>query len=126
MIFTQEEEMLGELGVLGMVVPERWGGAELDYVSLALAIEAVAVGAGATSSIVSVQNSLACGITMNYGNDAQKDKYLKRLASGEWLGCFCLTEPHVGSDASAIRTTAVRDGDAWVLNGVKQFITRSE
>ncbi|MHA7600403.1 acyl-CoA dehydrogenase family protein [Alicycliphilus sp. T452] len=114
---------LGELGVLGMVVPERWGGAELDYVSLALAIEEVAVGDGATSSIVSVQNSLACGITMNYGSDAQKDKYLTRLASGEWLGCFCLTEPHVGSDASAIRTTAVRDGDAWVLNGVKQFIT---
>src|SRR5574338_1634607 len=114
---------LGELGVLGMVVPERWSGAGLDYVSLALAIEEIAVGDGATSSIVSVQNSLACGITMNYGNDAQKDKYLKRLASGEWLGCFCLTEPHVGSDASAIRTTAVRDGDAWVLNGVKQFIT---
>lgn len=114
---------LGELGVLGMVVPERWGGAELDYVSLALAIEEVAVGDGATSSIVSVQNSLACGITMNYGSDAQKDQYLTRLASGEWLGCFCLTEPHVGSDASAIRTTAVRDGDAWVLNGVKQFIT---
>ncbi|MBS0499928.1 MAG: acyl-CoA dehydrogenase family protein [Burkholderiaceae bacterium] len=114
---------LGELGVLGMVVPERWGGAELDYVSLALAIEEVAVGDGATSSIVSVQNSLACGITMNYGSDTQKDKYLTRLASGEWLGCFCLTEPHVGSDASAIRTTAVREGDAWVLNGVKQFIT---
>jgi len=89
---------LGELGVLGMVVPERWGGAELDYVSLALAIEEVAVGDGATSSIVSVQNSLACGITMNYGSDTQKDKYLTRLASGEWLGCFCLTEPHVGSD----------------------------
>src|SRR5574338_513479 len=114
---------LKELSVLGMVVPERWSGAGLDYVSLALAIEEIAVGDGATSSIVSVQNSLACGITMNYGNDAQKDKYLTRLASGEWLGCFCLTEPHVGSDASAIRTTAVRDGDSWVLNGVKQFIT---
>ncbi len=114
---------LGELGVLGMVVPERWNGAGLDYVSLALAIEEIAAGDGATSSIVSVQNSLACGITMNYGSEAQKDKYLKRLASGEWLGCFCLTEPHVGSDASAIRTTATRDGDVWVLSGVKQFIT---
>ena len=114
---------LGELGVLGMVVPARWGGAELDYVSLALAIEEVAVGDGATSSIVSVQNSLACGITMNYGSDTQKDKYLTRLASGEWLGCFCLTEPHVGSQADGLKTTAVRDGDHYLLNGVKQFIT---
>lgn len=114
---------LADLGALGMVVPEQWGGAGLDYVSLALAIEEIAAGDGATSSIVSVQNSLACGITLNYGSEAQKDRYLKRLASGEWLGCFCLTEPHVGSDASAIRTTAVRDGDGWVLNGVKQFIT---
>ncbi|HJV25197.1 MAG TPA: acyl-CoA dehydrogenase [Aromatoleum sp.] len=114
---------LADLGALGMVVPEQWGGAGLDYVSLALAIEEIAAGDGATSSIVSVQNSLACGITLNYGSEVQKDRYLKRLASGTWLGCFCLTEPHVGSDASAIRTTAVRDGDEWVINGVKQFIT---
>ena len=114
---------LGALGALGMVVPEEWNGAGLDYVSLALAIEEIAAGDGATSSIVSVQNSLACGITVNYGSPAQKEQYLKRLASGEWLGCFCLTEPHVGSDASAIRTSAVREGDEWVLNGVKQFIT---
>ncbi|MFI4941102.1 MAG: acyl-CoA dehydrogenase family protein, partial [Burkholderiales bacterium] len=114
---------LGAMGVLGMVVPEEWGGANLDYVSLVLAIEEIAAGDGATSTIVSVQNSLACGITMNYGSDAQKRQYLTRLASGEWLGCFCLTEPHTGSDASALRTTAMRDGDSWVLNGVKQFIT---
>lgn len=114
---------LGALGVLGMVVPEAWNGAGLDYVSMVLAIEEIAAGDGATSSIVSVQNSLACGITLNYGNEAQKEKYLKRLATGEWLGCFCLTEPHVGSDASAITTSAVRDGDCWVLNGAKQFIT---
>jgi butyryl-CoA dehydrogenase len=114
---------LGELGVLGMVVPEEWDGAGLDYVSLVLAIEEIAAGDGSTSTIISVQNSLACGITMNYGNDVQKEKYLKRLASGEWLGCFCLTEPHTGSDASALRTMAVREGDEWVLNGVKQFIT---
>ncbi|MFO1351517.1 MAG: acyl-CoA dehydrogenase family protein [Gammaproteobacteria bacterium] len=114
---------LGKLGALGMVVPERWGGAGLDYVSLALAIEEIAAGDGATSTIVSVQNSLACAIVLNYGDAAQKEKYLKRLASGEWLGCFCLTEPHTGSDAAAIRTTAARDGDGWVLNGVKQFIT---
>jgi alkylation response protein AidB-like acyl-CoA dehydrogenase len=114
---------LGELGVLGTVVPEEWGGAGLDYMSLVLALEEIAAGDGATSTIVSVQNSLPCGIINRYGSDAQKDKYLRKLASGEYLGCFCLTEPHVGSDASAIRTTAVRDGDAWVLNGVKQFIT---
>lgn len=114
---------LAELGALGIVVPERWNGAGLDYVSLALAVEEIAAGDGATSTIVCVQNSLACGIPNTYGTDFQKEKYLKRLASGEWLGCFCLTEPQVGSDASAIRTTAVRDGDGWVLNGVKQFIT---
>ena len=114
---------LAELGVLGMVVPEEWNGAGLDYLSLVLAIEEIAAADGATSTIVSVKNSLACGITNKYGNAAQKEKYLKKLASGEYLGCFCLTEPHVGSDASAIRTTAVKDGDHWVLNGVKQFIT---
>jgi len=114
---------LAELGVLGMVVPEEWNGAGLDYLSLVLAIEEIAAADGATSTIVSVQNSLACGIPNKYGTDAQKEQYLKKLATGEYLGCFCLTEPHVGSDASAIRTTATRDGDHWVLNGVKQFIT---
>ena len=114
---------LAELGVMGMVVPERWGGAGLDYLSMVLAIEEIAAGHGATSTIVCVQNSLACGITLNYGSDAQKARYLTRLASGEWLGCFCLTEPHTGSDAAALRTTARRDGDHWVLNGAKQFIT---
>ena len=114
---------LAELGVMGMVVPERWGGAGLDYLSMVLAIEEIAAGHGATSTIVCVQNSLACGITLNYGSDAQKERYLTRLARGEWLGCFCLTEPHTGSDAAALRTTARRDGDHWVLNGAKQFIT---
>jgi butyryl-CoA dehydrogenase len=106
-----------------MVVPEQWGGAGLDYVSLALALEEIAAGDGATSTIISVQNSVVCGPINAFGTDTQKEKYLKKLASGEWLGCFCLTEPHVGSDAAAIRTKAVRDGDQWVLNGVKQFIT---
>lgn len=114
---------LAELGALGMVVPEEWGGAGMDYMSLVLALEEIAAGDGATSTIVSVQNSLACGIPARYGSDAQKARWLKPLARGEMLGCFCLTEPHVGSDASALRTTAVRDGDEWVLNGVKQFIT---
>jgi alkylation response protein AidB-like acyl-CoA dehydrogenase len=122
--FPREElRALGELGVCGMVVPEQWGGAGLDYVSLALALEEIAAGDGAVSTIVSVQNSVVCGPINAFGTDAQKEKYLKKLAIGEWLGCFCLTEPHVGSDAAAIRTRAVRDGDQWVLNGVKQFIT---
>ena len=114
---------LAELGALGMVVPEEWGGAGMDYMSLVLTLEEIAAGDGATSTIVSVQNSLPCGILNRFGNDAQKEAWLKPLARGEKLGCFCHTEPHVGSDASAIRTTAVRDGNEWVLNGVKQFIT---
>ena len=114
---------LAALGALGMVVPEEWDGAGMDYMSLVLTLEEIAAGDGATSTIVSVQNSLPCGILNRFGNDAQKEAWLKPLARGEKLGCFCLTEPHVGSDASAIRTTAVRDGNEWVLNGVKQFIT---
>lgn len=114
---------LAGLGAFGMAVPERWGGAGLDYLSLAIALEEIAAGDGATSTIISVNNSVVCGPILVYGNDWQKETFLKPLASGARLGCFCLTEPHVGSDASAIRTTATRDGDAWVLNGVKQFIT---
>ena len=114
---------LAELGALGMVVPEEWGGAGMDYMSLVLTLEEIAAGDGATSTIVSVQNSLPCGILNRFGSDAQTEAWLKPLARGEKLGCFCLTEPHVGSDASAIRTSAVRDGNEWVLNGVKQFIT---
>ena len=82
---------LGELGALGMVVPEQWGGAGLDYLSLVLTLEEIAAGDGATSTIVSVQNSLACGIPNRYGSDAQKDRWLKPMARGEMLGCFCLT-----------------------------------
>ncbi|NJD26614.1 MAG: acyl-CoA dehydrogenase [Betaproteobacteria bacterium] len=114
---------LGELGALGMVVPEQWDGAGMDYMSLVLTLEEIAAGDGATSTIVSVQNSLACGITQKYGSDAQKEAWLKPLARGEKLGCFCLTEPHTGSDASAITTRADRDGDSFVLNGVKHYIT---
>ncbi len=114
---------LAELGAMGMVVPEEWGGAGMDYMSLVLALEEIAVGDGATSTIVSVQNSLPCGILNRFGSEEQKNAWLRPLAAGEKLGCFCLTEPHVGSDASAIRTSAVRDGNEWVLNGVKQFIT---
>lgn len=114
---------LGELGLFGMTVPEQWGGAGADYVSLALALEEIAAGDGACSTVVSVQNSVVCGPILGFGNDHQKARFLTPLASGEALGCFCLTEPHVGSDAGAIRTRAVPANDSYVLNGVKQFIT---
>jgi alkylation response protein AidB-like acyl-CoA dehydrogenase len=114
---------LGALGALGIVVPEDWGGAGLDYVSLAVALEEIAAGDGATSTIVSVQNSVVCGPLNAFGTDAQKERYLKALARGERFGCFCLTEPQVGSDAGAIATRAEQQGEHWVLNGVKQFIT---
>ncbi len=122
--FPREElRELGALGALGMVVPERWRGAGADYVSLAVALEEIAAGDGATSTIVSVQNSVVCGPILAYGSDEQRDRLLPPLASGEQLGCFCLTEPQVGSDAGAITTRAERRGDSYVLNGVKQFIT---
>jgi alkylation response protein AidB-like acyl-CoA dehydrogenase len=114
---------LAGLGACGMVVAEEYGGAGLDYVSLAVALEEIAAGDGATSTILSVQNSVVCGPISAFGSEAQKEKYLRPLATGAKIGCFCLTEPHVGSDAAAITTRAERDGEAYVLNGVKQFIT---
>jgi len=117
---------LGGLGALGMTVPERFDGAGMDYMSLALALEEIAAGDGATSTIVSVQNSVVCGPILVFGDDRQKDYFLRPLARGEWLGCFCLTEPQAGSDASAIATRAEKRGDRYVLNGVKQFITTGQ
>lgn len=117
---------LGELGLYGMVVSEDWGGSNVGYVSLALAIEEIAAGDGATSTILSVQNSVVCGPILNYGSDYLKETYLKPLASGQMLGCFCLTEPQAGSDASALKTRAVREGDEYVINGSKQFITSGQ
>jgi alkylation response protein AidB-like acyl-CoA dehydrogenase len=114
---------LAGLGACGVVIPEAYGGAGLDYVSLAVILEEIAAGDGATSTILSVQNSVVCGPIFAFGNDDQKAKYLKPLASGAKIGCFCLTEPHAGSDAGAITTRAERVGEDFVLNGVKQFIT---
>jgi alkylation response protein AidB-like acyl-CoA dehydrogenase len=114
---------LAALGCYGVAVPEQWGGAGLDYRSLALVLEEIAAGDGATSTIVSVNNCPVCSILIAWAGDAQKARWLRPLAAGEMLGAFCLTEPQVGSEASGLRTTAVRDGDEWVLNGVKQFIT---
>ena len=114
---------LAALGAYGICVPEEYGGANLDYVTLALVLEEIAAGDGGTSTAISVTNCPVNAILMRYGNAAQKTKWLTRLAQGELLGVFCLTEPHVGSDASALRTTAAREGDGYVINGVKQFIT---
>jgi len=114
---------LAALGCYGVAVPEQWGGAGLDYRSLALVLEEIAAGDGATSTIVSVNNCPVCSILIAWADDAQKARWLRPLAAGEMLGAFCLTEPQVGSEASGLRTTAVRNGDEWVLNGVKQFIT---
>ena len=120
---VQELKALAELGTLGMTVPEEWGGTGLNATALVIALEEIAAADGAISTIVSVHNSLPCGILLKYGTVAQKQKFLTKLASGEWLGCFCLTEPEAGSDASALRCRAVRDGDEWVITGTKQFIT---
>ena len=114
---------LAELGAYGICVPEQYGGANLDYLTLALVLEEIAAGDGGTSTAISVTNCPVNAILMAYGNEAQKKQWLTPLAQGEMLGAFALTEPHVGSDASALRTTATRDGHAYVLNGVKQFIT---
>lgn len=114
---------LAALGAYGICVPEEFGGANLDYVTLALVLEEIAAGDGGTSTAISVTNCPVNAILMRYGNPAQKKQWLTRLAQGDLLGAFCLTEPHVGSDASLLKTTAVKDGDAYVLNGVKQFIT---
>lgn len=116
-------QQLAQLGAFGVAVPEALGGAGLDYLALAMVIEEIAAGDGGTSTIISVNNCPVCSIGMAYANDAQKEQWLKPLASGQMLGAFALTEPHAGSDASALRTTARRDGDHYVLNGVKQFIT---
>jgi alkylation response protein AidB-like acyl-CoA dehydrogenase len=121
--FPREElRALAAMGLMGVAIPEDWGGAGMDHTSLAIAIEEIASGDGATSTIVQV-NNLAAGILLGYGSEAQKREFLVPLARGQMLGAFALTEPHVGSDASAITTRAERAGGGWVLNGVKQFIT---
>ena len=110
--FPREElTEMGQLGFLGMLVPEEYGGIESDVVSYANVLEEIAAGDGACSTIVSVHSSVGCVPIVRFGTETQKQKYLPRLASGEWIGGFALTEPQAGSDASNLRTTAVRDGD---------------
>ena len=114
---------LAQLGAYGICVPEEFGGANLDYLTLALVLEEIAAGDGGTSTAISVTNCPVNAILMRYGNLEQKKKWLTPLALGAMLGAFCLTEPHVGSDASNLATTAKKIGDSYIINGVKQFIT---
>ena len=114
---------LAALGCYGVAVPTVYDGAGLDYLALSIIIEEIAAGDGATSTVVSVNNCPVCSILMAFGNEDQKQRFLKPLARGDMLGAFCLTEPHVGSEAGGLKTTAVRDGADYLVNGVKQFIT---
>jgi len=114
---------MAELGFMGMLVPEEWDGAAVGQVAYTLALEEIAAGDGACSTVMSVHNSVGCMPILKFGTEAQKERFLRPLARGEWIGAFALTEPHAGSDASSLRTRARRDGDHYVLNGTKQFIT---
>ncbi len=117
---------MGALGLLGMLVPEDWDGAMSDTVAYAAALEEIAAGNGAISTIMSVHNSVGCVPILRFGTPAQKEEFLRPMARGEALGAFALTEPHAGSDASALRTRAVRTDSGWRLDGVKQFITSGQ
>ncbi len=117
-------DRMGELGLMGMCVPEEFGGAGADYLSYALALEEIAAGDGALSTVMSVNNAPVCAALLRYGSKAQQERFLVPCAKGEIIGAFCLTEPQAGSDASALKTRAARKADGgWVINGVKQFIT---
>jgi butyryl-CoA dehydrogenase len=116
---------LGELGLMGVTVPEEYGGAGMDHVAYVLAMEEVARACASTAAIMSVNNSLVCDPILRYGTEEQKRRYLPVLASGRELGCYCLTEPQAGSDAASLQTTARLDGDRWVLNGTKVFVTNA-
>lgn len=117
---------MGELGLLGMVVPEEWGGSYIDYVAYALAVEEISAGDGATGALMSIHNSVGCGPVLNYGSQAQKDEWLAELASGRAIGCFALTEPQAGSEAHNLRTRAELVDGQWVLNGSKQFCSNAK
>ncbi|MNQ13876.1 Acyl-CoA dehydrogenase [compost metagenome] len=123
---TEAIREMGELGFFGMLVPEELGGSDTGYQAYALALEEIAAGDGACSTIMSVHNSVGCVPILRFGNDEQKRRFLVPLARGEQIGAFALTEPQAGSDASNLRTRARRDGDSYVLNGAKQFITSGQ
>ena len=117
---------MGELGLLGMIVPEEWGGAGVDYVSYALAVEEISAGDGAVGALMSIHNSVGCGPILKFGSDEQKKTWLAELASGRSIGCFCLTEPQAGSEANNLKTRAVLKDSKWVLNGSKQFVSNGK
>lgn len=119
-------KQMGELGFLGMVVPEEWGGSYIDYTCYALAVEEISAGCAATGAVMSIHNSVGCTPILNWGTEQQKKEWVAQLASGQTLACFCLTEPQAGSEANNLRTKAVEDGDHWVLNGSKQFISNAK
>ena len=122
--FPREElREMGELGFLGMLVPEAYGGSQTGAVAYALALEEIAAGDGPCSTIMSVHNSVGCVPILRYGTQEQKQRFLPKLASGAWIGGFALTEPQAGSDAANLKTRARRDGDHYVIDGAKQFIT---
>ena len=122
--FPREElAVMGRLGLLGMNVPTEWGGSGADSVSTALALEEIAAGDAATATIMSGHNSVGCMPIARFGNDEQKERFLRPMAAGKMLSAFALTEAHGGSDAGALTTQARRDGDSYVLSGSKQFIT---
>ena len=125
-IADEAVKKLGELGLLGMMVPADWGGSYTDYVAYALAIEEIAAGCGATAALVSVHSSVGCGPILKFGSEAQKQHYLSDMAQGEKIGCFCLTEPQAGSEAHNLKTRAVLKDGQWHLDGSKQFITNGK
>jgi alkylation response protein AidB-like acyl-CoA dehydrogenase len=114
---------MGELGLMGMMIPDRYDGAGADCVSYVLALMEIAAACASTAVVMSVQNSIVCESLYRFGNEAQKEKYLRPLAAGEIIGAFCLTEPSAGSDPVRQTTTAVRDGNDYIINGTKRFIT---
>src|ERR1700710_2374441 len=116
---------LGELGVLGATTPAEWDGSEIDPVTYALLLEEIAAGDGSVSTLVSVHNSPTCLVVSNYGNNAQKDRWLRKLATGEHVGSFGLPEPQAGSDAANLKSRAVKKGDRYIVNGAKQFISNA-
>lgn len=119
-------EQMGELGFLGMTVPEEYGGSYSDYIAYALVIEEIAAADAAMATMMSVHSSVGCGTILNSGNEQQKQEWLPRMCSGEIIGAFCLTEPQAGSEAHNLKTRATRNGDKWILNGSKQFVTNGK
>ena len=117
---------MGELGLLGMVVPEEWGGTYTDYVAYALAVEEIAAGCASCSTLMAVHSSVGCAPILRYGNDEQKQTWLRDLATGKKIGAFCLTEPQAGSEAHNLKTRAVLENGKWIINGNKQFVTNGQ